>query len=93
MTCDAGGICTNPVTVSCTPPLLWHTDRCECADGSLPAWNPGGPVCALPRTNIPTCTVTIAFTDPQAPQVTATSGCGDGIELAVAIALAKLLGG
>lgn len=94
-----GGLCVPPPTVSCVPPLLWHTDRCECPDGSLPTYSGTTPMCIVPPPPPPPailCQVTISYpqTVPAAPQVsTVTPGCdAAGLELAIVIILGRMLG-
>ncbi len=44
-----------PLLPSCTAPLLWHTTRCECPDGSDPAFSGYG-TAICPGVTAPTCT-------------------------------------
>jgi hypothetical protein len=79
-------------TVSCIPPLLFRTDRCECptpGDVIIGLYD-GRAICSAPPP--PTCSASISFqTDnPSAVQLTGDSGCG-GLELALAVLLTKLL--
>lgn len=91
-------------TVSCVPPLLFHTNRCECPDGSLPSYDYPGyslgmPMCAVvlpPAVTAPQCVVTITYqaTTPDVPQIVNSGlpACDGGAEIALAVMLAKLLG-
>jgi hypothetical protein len=86
------GLVVCPPTVSCVPPLLWHTDRCECPDGSTPIETPDGPICSGMTCRI---TLTYSATNPSDSTVSPRDdpGCdAAGAELAIAAALAKSLG-
>ena len=100
MSCDpVTGICVPPPTVSCIPPLLWHTTRCECGDGSMPiGFADGRAICASPPPPpvIPQCSVTISYAanDPNVPQIVKPSdmACDAiGLQLAILAALAHLV--
>jgi hypothetical protein len=64
MACDSNGICINPPSVSCIPPLLFRTNRCECLDGSMPIGFSGDmAICPAPVAPVvtATCVVTIGY--------------------------------
>lgn len=79
-----------PPAVSCVPPLLWHTDRCECPDGSTPSAGPDGPMCGN------ACTITVSYSAGNPSDATLGPRRQDcdaaGAELAIAVVLAKSLG-
>lgn len=82
------------ITVSCTPPLLWHTTRCECPDGSLPIYVMDQyPRCPTPPV---ACVVSVAYNSraPAAPvmMVDRSPECDDLLEQALATVLARRLG-
>lgn len=84
------GFIVCPPTVSCVPPLVFHTTRCECPDGSLPSGVPGAPVCAEAKR----CSVIIEYleTDPKAASIALAPGCTRApAELGTSAALTKLL--
>lgn len=92
-------------TVSCVPPLLFHTNRCECPDGSLPSYDYPGyslgmPMCQTmlpPAVAAPQCSVTLTYAAqaPDLPQIVSSGpvGCDAALELALAVALTRLLSG
>lgn len=83
-----------PPTVSCVAPLLWHTNRCECANGSLPSYSSyGTPVCVQPPPPAGSCYISITYVTPTIPVLTKSPECDEaGADLALAVALAKRLG-
>jgi hypothetical protein len=100
--CDpVTGICVAPPTVSCVPPMLFRNGACECPDGGRAiGLGLGTPIClpAPPAAVVSGCVVTISYStnDPNDLQVTRPldPGCdAAGLELAVAVALARLLVG
>lgn len=85
MACDSNGICYPDTAPSCIAPLIWR-----CQTNSY-----GGQVCGcVPlQTPEPVCEVRIIYTDPQTPTIQSSSACdAAGVELALAVMLAKLLG-
>lgn len=86
-------ICIN-TNVSCVPPLLWQTDRCVCPDGgTLIGIVDGRGLCVPPPP--PACSVTITYSPiaPSQPTWAASPHCdAAGLELAIAVVMARLLG-
>lgn len=95
MACEDNGIC-NPTAPSCIPPLIWRpAGGCQCLDGSLPAWNPAGPVCPEPAASR-ACTATLAYApgNPEGVQIVKPTDPACDAVLAAALlaaALAKIL--
>lgn len=94
---SAGDIVPPPITVSCIPPLLWRTTRCECQDGSLPVYVMSPyPQCPGRPTATFACELKLVYysTQPASPAllVDANPACDDMLEQALAAVLAKRLG-
>lgn len=84
------GFIVCPPSVLCVPPLVFHTMRCECPDGSPPSGVPGAPVCVEAKR----CSIVIEYleTDPKAASIAVAPGCGRWpAEVGTAAALTKLL--
>jgi hypothetical protein len=92
------GICVRPPTVSCVPPLLWSGSQCVCPNGGrFYAIIDGRGLCTEPPQLPVVCGVTVHYNRTSPSDVwaaTPTDAACDaaGLELALAVLLARLLG-
>jgi hypothetical protein len=99
--CSDPNLVVPPPTVSCIPPLLWNGTACvpeTCPAGQVPVGSTpeGRLICGAPPPATTVCQLAVTYKSdiPASAQISAPPpGCDQaGVELAIAVILAKMLG-